>query len=78
MMLTSQNEAGHSLPDLNDVLGGCGVNAQNQSWLPNGSRGSFSTYDPSFAPAQEKSGVLLGMGMTESRRLRRPRQYYAR
>src|SRR5260221_3108985 len=24
-----------------------------------------STYDPGFAPAQEKSGVLLGMGMTE-------------
>ena len=24
-----------------------------------------STYDPRFAPAQERSGVLLGMGMTE-------------
>src|SRR5579864_4949713 len=65
MMLTSQNEAGHTCPISMTFSGVAALRAEPElaaEWEP---RILSSTYDPSFAPAQEKSGVLLGMGMTE-------------
>lgn len=65
MMLTSQNEAGHTCPISMTFSGVAALRVEPQlaaEWEP---RILSSTYDPRFAPAQEKSGVLLGMGMTE-------------
>jgi putative acyl-CoA dehydrogenase len=65
MMLTSQNEAGHTCPISMTFSGVAALRAEPElaaEWEP---RILSSTYDPRFAPAQEKSGVLLGMGMTE-------------
>ena len=65
MMLTSQNEAGHTCPISMTFSAVAALRAEPElaaEWEP---RIFSSTYDPSFAPAQEKSGVLLGMGMTE-------------
>ena len=64
-MLTLQNEAGHVCPismtysavpvlRLNPALGA--------EWEP---RIHSACYDPTFGPAQQKSGVLIGMAMTE-------------
>ncbi len=65
MMLTSQNEAGHTCPISMTFSAVAALSAEPElaaEWEP---RILSSTYDPGFAPAQEKSGVLLGMGMTE-------------
>jgi putative acyl-CoA dehydrogenase len=64
MMLTSQNEAGHTCPISMTFSGIAALRAEPElaEWEP---RILSSIYDPRFAPAQEKSGVLLGMGMTE-------------
>ncbi len=65
MMLTSQNEAGHTCPISMTFSAVAALRAEPElaaEWEP---RILSSTYDPRFAPAQEKSGVLLGMGMTE-------------
>jgi putative acyl-CoA dehydrogenase len=65
MMLTSQNEAGHTCPISMTFSAVAALRAEPElaaEWEP---RILSSTYDPGFAPAQEKSGVLLGMGMTE-------------
>ncbi|HEY2113656.1 MAG TPA: isovaleryl-CoA dehydrogenase [Candidatus Angelobacter sp.] len=65
MMLASQNEAGHTCPISMTFSGIAALRAEPAlaaEWEP---RILSSTYDPRFAPAQEKSGVLLGMGMTE-------------
>jgi len=65
MMLTSQNEAGHTCPISMTFSAVVALSAEPElaaEWEP---RILSSTYDPGFAPAQEKSGVLLGMGMTE-------------
>jgi putative acyl-CoA dehydrogenase len=65
MMLTSQNEAGHTCPISMTFSAVAALRAEPElaaEWEP---RILSSTYDPSFAPAQQKSGVLLGMGMTE-------------
>ena len=65
MMLTAQNEAGHTCPISMTFSGVAALRAEPElaaQWEP---RIMSSTYDPRFAPAQEKSGVLLGMGMTE-------------
>lgn len=65
MMLTSQNEAGHTCPISMTFSAVAALRAEPElaaEWEP---RILSSTYDPSLAPAQQKSGVLLGMGMTE-------------
>src|SRR6478736_964069 len=65
MMLTSQNEAGHTCPISMTFSAVAALRAEPElaaEWEP---RIRSSAYDPRFAPAQEKSGVLLGMGMTE-------------
>ena len=65
MMLTSQNEAGHTCPISMTFSAVAALRAEPElaaEWEP---RILSSTYDPRFAPPQEKSGVLLGMGMTE-------------
>ncbi len=65
LMLTAQNEAGHTCPI--SMTFSCIAALRTESdlareWEP---RILSSRYDPRFLPAQEKSGVLLGMGMTE-------------
>jgi putative acyl-CoA dehydrogenase len=65
MMLTSQNEAGHTCPISMTFSAVAALRSEPElavEWEP---RILSSTYDPNFVPAQEKSGVLLGMGMTE-------------
>jgi putative acyl-CoA dehydrogenase len=65
MMLTSQNEAGHTCPISMTFSAVAALRAEPElarEWEP---RMLSTVYDPRFVPAQEKSGVLLGMGMTE-------------
>ena len=65
MMLTAQNEAGHTCPISMTYSAVAALRAEPElaaEWEP---RILSSIYDPQFAPAQQKSGVLLGMGMTE-------------
>src|SRR6476646_6129739 len=65
MMLTAQNEAGHTCPISMTFSAVASLREEPElaaEWEP---RILSSTYDPRFTPAQEKSGVLLGMGMTE-------------
>ena len=65
MMITIQNEAGHTCPISMTFSGMAALRAEPDvagSWE---SRILSSHYDPSFAPAAEKKGALLGMGMTE-------------
>ena len=65
MMLTAQNEAGHTCPISMTFSAVASLREEPDlaaEWEP---RIMSSTYDPRFAPPKEKSGVLLGMGMTE-------------
>src|SRR5215469_14267107 len=65
MMLTSQNEGGHGCPISMTFSGVATLRSEPelaQEWEP---MVFSSEYDPRFAPATEKKGVLLGMGMTE-------------
>ncbi|MFL6388303.1 MAG: isovaleryl-CoA dehydrogenase [Terriglobales bacterium] len=65
MMLTAQNEAGHTCPISMTFSAVASLREEPElaaEWEP---RILSSAYDSRFAPAQEKSGVLLGMGMTE-------------
>ncbi len=65
MMLTAQNEAGHTCPISMTFSAVAALRAEPElarDWEP---RILSSSYDPQFAPTQQKSGVLLGMGMTE-------------
>jgi putative acyl-CoA dehydrogenase len=65
MMLTVQNEAGHTCPISMTFSAVAALRAEPElarDWEP---RILSSSYDPQFAPPQQKSGVLLGMGMTE-------------
>jgi len=65
LMLTAQNEAGHTCPISMTFSCIAALRTEPElarEWEP---RILSSKYDPRFAPAQEKSGVLLGMGMTE-------------
>jgi len=65
MMITAQNEAGHTCPISMTFSAVAALRAEPElaaEWEP---RILSSVYDPRFAPAQVKSGVLLGMGMTE-------------
>ena len=64
-LLASENEAGHICP-ISMTYAAAPVLRQNEclaaEWLP---RVYSREYDPSFCPAAEKSGVLIGMAMTE-------------
>lgn len=65
MMITAQNEAGHTCPISMTFSAVAALRAEPglaAEWEP---RILSSVYDPRFAPAQAKSGALLGMGMTE-------------
>ncbi|HET9181345.1 MAG TPA: acyl-CoA dehydrogenase family protein [Candidatus Angelobacter sp.] len=65
MMLTVQNEAGHTCPVSMTFSGLATLRAEPalaRKWEP---RILSSAYDPRFIPAADKHGVLFGMGMTE-------------
>ncbi len=65
MMMTAQNEAGHTCPISMTFSGMAALRVEPElvrEWEP---KMLSSMYDPRFRPAQEKSGVLMGMGMTE-------------
>jgi putative acyl-CoA dehydrogenase len=65
MMMTVQNEAGHTCPISMTYSAVAALRAEPdmaRTWEP---RILSSVYDPKFAPAAEKAGVLVGMGMTE-------------
>jgi putative acyl-CoA dehydrogenase len=65
MMLAVQNEAGHTCPISMTFSAVAALRAEpalSAEWEP---RMLSASYDPRFIPAPQKSGVLLGMGMTE-------------
>src|SRR5437588_10744717 len=65
MMLAAQNELGHTCPISMTFSGLAALRMEPdlaREWEP---KILSSNYDPQFRPIQEKSGVLMGMGMTE-------------
>jgi putative acyl-CoA dehydrogenase len=65
MMMTVQNEAGHTCPVSMTFSGLATLRSEPElarEWEP---RILSAAYDPRLMPAPEKRGVLLGMGMTE-------------
>jgi putative acyl-CoA dehydrogenase len=65
MMLTSQNEAGHTCPISMTFSSLATLRSEPElahEWQP---RILSSIYDPRFIPADRKNGALLGMAMTE-------------
>jgi putative acyl-CoA dehydrogenase len=65
LMMTAQNEAGHTCPISMTYSAVAALRAEPdlaREWEP---RILSSRYDPRFAPAEEKSGVLVRMAMTE-------------
>ena len=65
MLLASQNEGGHICPVSMTFSGVAALRAEPElvrEWEP---RILSSQYDSSFRPALEKTGALMGMGMTE-------------
>ncbi len=65
LMMTAQNEAGHTCPISMTFSSMAALRAAPElarEWEP---RILSSSYDPRFVPAHEKSGVLVGMAMTE-------------
>ncbi len=65
MMITAQNEAGHTCPISMTFSAVAALRHDPQltrEWEP---RLTSASYDPRFLPASEKSGALAGMGMTE-------------
>ena len=65
LMITAQNEAGHTCPVSMTFSGVAALQAEPDLLRYWQQKILSSTYDPQFAPASEKTGVLLGMGMTE-------------
>ena len=65
MLLTIQNEAGHTCPVSMTYSGMAALRAEPEvakNWEP---KILSSEYDPGFVPVSSKTGALLGMGMTE-------------
>jgi putative acyl-CoA dehydrogenase len=65
LMLTAQNELGHTCPVSMTFSAVVALRADPElaaEWEP---RILSANYDPRFRPATEKLGVLVGMGMTE-------------
>jgi len=65
MMLTAQNEAGHTCPISMTFSAVAALRAEPELARQWERKIVSSVYDPKFAPAAEKQGVLVGMGMTE-------------
>ncbi|HEV3317397.1 MAG TPA: acyl-CoA dehydrogenase family protein, partial [Candidatus Angelobacter sp.] len=65
MMMTAQNEAGHTCPISMTFSGMAALRVEPDLASDWESKLLSSVYDPQFRPAQEKKGVLMGMGMTE-------------
>ena len=65
MMITVQNEAGHTCPISMTFSGMAALQAEPELAAEWGPKLMSPTYDPRFLPVTEKSGALLGMGMTE-------------
>lgn len=65
MMMTAQNEAGHTCPISMTFSGMAALRGEPELVRDWEQKMISSVYDPHFRPAQEKSGVLMGMGMTE-------------
>jgi len=65
LMITAQNELGHTCPISMTFSAVAALRANPElarEWEP---RILTSSYDPRLRPAAEKTGVLVGMGMTE-------------
>lgn len=65
LMLTGQNELGHTCPISMTFAAVTALRTDPEvaeEWEP---RILSANYDPRFLPAEQKAGVLLGMGMTE-------------
>ena len=65
LYLTVQNEAGHTCPVSMTFAAIAALRSEPEfapEWEP---RILSQSYDPRFRPATEKSGILVGMGMTE-------------
>jgi putative acyl-CoA dehydrogenase len=65
MMITVQNEAGHTCPVSMTYSGMAALRAEPEVAKFWESKVLSTEYDPSFAPVDQKKGALLGMGMTE-------------
>jgi putative acyl-CoA dehydrogenase len=65
LMLTAQNEAGHTCPISMTFSAVAALQAEPELAGEWESKILAPRYDPRFLPAQEKSGVLVGMAMTE-------------
>lgn len=65
MMITAQNEAGHTCPVSMTFSGYAALRVEPELVREWGPKILSAKYDPRFVPAGEKAGVLLGMGMTE-------------
>src|SRR5439155_22105506 len=65
MMLTSQNEAGHTCPISMTFSGMAALRTEPDLAREWEEKLLSPIYDPRFLPMQEKKGVLMGMGMTE-------------
>jgi putative acyl-CoA dehydrogenase len=65
LMITAQNEAGHTCPISMTFSGFAALQVEPDLLRQWQQKILSSTYDPRFAPASEKTGLLLGMGMTE-------------
>jgi putative acyl-CoA dehydrogenase len=65
LLLTTQNEAGHTCPVSMTFAAVAALRAEPElaaAWEP---RILSTSYDPRFRPVTEKSGLLVGVGMTE-------------
>jgi putative acyl-CoA dehydrogenase len=65
LMITAQNEAGHTCPVSMTYSGFAALQCEPDLVREWGPKVLSANYDPRFIPAQQKGGVLLGMGMTE-------------
>ncbi len=65
MMMTAQNEAGHTCPISMTFSGMAALHAGPDLAREWEEKLLSPIYDPRFLPMQEKKGVLMGMGMTE-------------
>jgi len=65
MMMTVQNEAGHTCPVSMTFSGMAALQAEPDLAREWEAKVLSPVYDPRFLPMQQKNGVLLGMGMTE-------------
>src|SRR5436309_3314533 len=65
MMMTAQNEAGHTCPISMTFSGMAALRIEPDLAREWEKKLLSPIYDPRFLPMQEKKGVLMGMGMTE-------------